>query len=107
MVILYRLYLWTGNLYAHNCSVQRVDGSERTFVIYIQKVSYRIGFFIDNDYKSATKLHNLNEIFLRRWEKNENYLLLLVPNADLPRINHEHGAVSALSVVVSRESELA
>lgn len=29
------------------------------------------------------------------------------PNADLPRINHEHGAVSALSVVVCGESELA
>ena len=36
----------------------------------IQKVSYRIGLFIDNDYKSATKLHNSNETDLRRWEKN-------------------------------------
>ena len=37
----------------------------------IQKVSYRIGLFIDNDYKSATKLHNSNETYLRRWEKVE------------------------------------
>ena len=29
------------------------------------------------------------------------------PNADLPRINHEHGAVGALSVIVSRKGELA
>ena len=52
----------------------------------IQKVSYRIGFFIDNDYKSAAKLQRLDEIFLRRWEKNENNLLFFVPNADLPGI---------------------
>ena len=94
-------------MYAHNNSVQSVDSSERTIVMYIQTVSYRIGFFIDNDYKSATKLHNLNEFYLRRWEKNEKILLLFVPNANLPRINHEHGAINTLSVVVCRESELA
>ena len=73
----------------------------------IQKVSYRIGLFIDNDYKSAAKLHNLCEIYLRRWEKNENNLLFFVPNADLPGINHEHRPIATLSIVVSRKGELA
>ena len=70
VVILYRLYMWMGNMYAHNNSVQRVDSSERTVVMCIYKVSYRIGFFIDNDYKSAANLQLFNEIYLRRWEKN-------------------------------------
>ena len=47
VVILYRLYMWMGNMYAHNNSVQRVDSSERTVVMCIYKVSYRIGFFIE------------------------------------------------------------
>ena len=73
----------------------------------IQKVSYSIGFFIDNDYKSAAKLQNSNETYLRRWEKNENNLLFFVPNADLPGINHEHRPIVTLSVVVRRKCELA
>ena len=65
-----------------------------------------IGFFIDNDYKSATKLHNSYETYLRRWEKNEKNLLFFIPNADLPGINHEHRPVVTLSIVVRRKGEL-
>ena len=70
VVILYRLCLATGYMYAYRKPVQRVDNFERTMMMCIYKVSYRIGLFIlfiDNDYKSATKLHISNEIFLRRW----------------------------------------
>ncbi len=66
--ILYWLYWGMGYMYTHNDSVQRVENSEQTNVMYIQNVSYRIGFFIDNDYHPAAKLHNPNEIFLRRWK---------------------------------------
>ena len=78
-----------------------------TIAMCIQKVSYRIGLFIDNDYKSAANLQLFNEIFLRRWEKNENNLLFFVPNADLPGINHEHRPVVTLSIIVRRKCELA
>ena len=76
VVILYRLYMWMGNMYAHNNPVQRVDNSERTVAMCIYKVSYRIGFFIDNNYKSVAKLHHLNEIFLRSWEKIRKICLI-------------------------------
>jgi len=66
VVILYRLYMWMGNMYAHNNSVQRVDSSERTVVMCIYKVSYRIGFLIDNDWKTekiwSTSTKNLVNI---------------------------------------------
>ncbi len=68
--ILYRLYLWMVYMYAHNNSVQSVGHSEQKIAMCIQKNSFRIGFFIDNDFKSVTKLHNSNETYLRRWEKN-------------------------------------
>ena len=73
----------------------------------IQKVSYRIGLFIDNDYKSAANLQLFNEIFLRRWEKNKKNLLFFIPNTDLPGINHEHRPIVTLSIVVRRKGELA
>ena len=52
--------------------------NERLRCVYIKSHTV-LGFFIDNDYKSAAKLHNLCEIFLRRWEKNEKNLLFLSP----------------------------
>ena len=69
--ILYRHCLTMCYIYTHDNSAQSIDSSEQTIVMRIQKVSYRIGLFIDNDYKSATKLHNSNETYLRRWEKVE------------------------------------
>ena len=96
-----------GNMYAHNNPVQRVDNSERTVAMCIYKVSYRIGFFIDNDYKSVAKLHHLNEIFLRSWEKNKKNLPNLTQNADLPGINHKHRPTGTFSVVVGGNGELA
>ena len=44
--ILYRLRTVMYQMCVHNYSVQSVDSSERTIVVYVQIVSFRIGFLI-------------------------------------------------------------
>jgi hypothetical protein len=44
--ILYRLYMVMYQMSVHNYYVQSVDSSERTIVMYVQTVSFRIGFLI-------------------------------------------------------------
>ena len=53
---------------AHNMSVRSVAGSEQKLVMLcLLSRSYRIGFL-----KSAAKIRNKNEIFLRSWKKVQN-----------------------------------
>lgn len=42
--ILYRLYMMMYQMSVHNNSVQSVDSSERTIVMYVQTVSFSIEF---------------------------------------------------------------
>ena len=44
--ILYRLRTVMYQMCVHNYSVQSVDSSERMIVVYVQTVSFRIGFLI-------------------------------------------------------------
>lgn len=44
--ILYRLGTVMYQTCVHNYSVQSVDSSERMIVVYVQTVSFRIGFLI-------------------------------------------------------------
>ena len=62
--ILYRLYMVMYQMCVHNYSVQSVDSFERTIVMYVQTVSFRIGFLIvviDSCYIECKVTYNIQK----------------------------------------------